>query len=131
MIFCLGEDQLKTEGSDYPKNLMVFNKRVTENEYNQIKSSLSNVKISHTYWVNDDEMTNGGYLKRISYEEAWINWWATASQYNKNKILNIPQFDAKIFKEITSIDVGVSDDKTLEAMELLKRKGYKIVKNGL
>jgi hypothetical protein len=43
-------------------------------------------------------------------------------------VVSLPEFDAKIFKEITGIDVNEIDDKTEEAMKLLKKKGYKIIR---
>lgn len=73
----------------------------------------------------------GGYLKTYSWEEAWANFWKDTTEENRQKVLNLPNFDAKIFKEITGIDVDVEekDDKTKEAMRLLKEKGYRIVKD--
>ena len=70
----------------------------------------------------------GGYLKKYSWEEAWANYWRDSDEEEKQKVLNLPNFDAEIFKEVTGIDVEEKDDKMEEAMELLKSKGYKIVK---
>ncbi len=95
-----------------------------------------------TKWISEDEMTTeekkadpdfyvrGGYLKQYSWEDAWTNFWRDTDEENRQKVLNLPNFDAEVFKEITGIDVKVDkeDDKTQEAMELLKSKGYKIVK---
>ena len=37
------------------------------------------------------------------------SWWETLLPTRKNAILSIPNFDAKIFKEITGIDVREDD----------------------
>jgi hypothetical protein len=50
----------------------------------------------------------GGYLKVLSYEDAWKEWWNGASEKDKKAILNIPQFDAAIFKEITGLDISTA-----------------------
>ena len=47
----------------------------------------------------------GGKLISYTYEEACANWWKLLSNEAKETIQNIPNFDAKIFKEITGIDV--------------------------
>ena len=46
----------------------------------------------------------GGKLISYTYEEACANWWKLLSNEAKETIQNIPNFDAKIFKEITGID---------------------------
>ena len=46
----------------------------------------------------------GGKLISYTYEEACANWWKLLSNEAKETIKNIPNFDAKIFKEITGID---------------------------
>ena len=42
----------------------------------------------------------GGYLKEYTMKEAWANWWG------EKIVQEIPNFDAKIFKEITGIEVN-------------------------
>ena len=46
-----------------------------------------------------------GYLRTHEYKEAWANFWAKTSEENKHKFLNLPNFDAEIFHDITGIDV--------------------------
>jgi len=69
----------------------------------------------------------GGYLKRWTYEEAWANWWNEASQEDRDAILNIPQFNASIFKEITGIDVEKNSLSGKEVEVTLDGKTYKAV----
>ena len=47
----------------------------------------------------------GGYLKEYTMKEAWANWWEKMSEEAKKIVQEIPNFDAKIFKEITGIEV--------------------------
>ena len=68
-------------------------------------------------WIPEDDMTDeekkdqadfhvrGGYLKTYEWEEAWANYWRDSDQEEKDRVLNLPNFDAEIFKEITGIDV--------------------------
>jgi hypothetical protein len=76
--------------------------------------------------------TMGGYLKTLDYKEAWAEYWSRASEEDKNWFLNLPNFDADIFKEITGIDVSkpekmielsngkkVSENTVLEALRAL------------
>jgi len=82
-------------------------------------------------WVPESGMTTeekkaepefpvqGGYLKTFTWEEAWANFWEDTSEENRQKFINLPNFDATIFKEITGIDVEVKHDK--KKQELLDK----------
>ena len=122
MLFCLGEGRLESKGEGYQKNNRIFNKDVSEEEFKKTRNSLD-IKIKNTLWVDKKDMTDeekenksgweqiGGFLKVFIYEDAWKNWWNEATQKQKDSIFNIPQFDSKIFLEITGIDV--TEDKKL------------------
>ena len=71
-------------------------------------------------WVEFDQMTDeekkayptaeitNGCLRKIPDDELAVirnEWWARLSPDNKDEILKLPNFDARIFKEITMIDV--------------------------
>lgn len=47
-----------------------------------------------------------GYLKTFSYKEAWRNSYDNASESDRTVLKNLPNFDAKVFEEITGIDVN-------------------------
>ena len=47
----------------------------------------------------------GGWLKTYSYKEACKNWWVSLSNGARKTIKSIPNFDIKIFNEITGIKV--------------------------
>ncbi len=56
-------------------------------------------KQAHSDWE-----TVGGYLKVFGYKEMCKNGWAQDTDLNKLKFFNLPNFDLKIFEEITGID---------------------------
>ena len=50
--------------------------------------------------------TTGGYLKVLDETECAQMWWDNANEEVKQCILDLPNFDADIFKECTGIDVN-------------------------
>ena len=140
MIFCLGDGRWESKGEGYQKNLRVFNQDVSETRYDEVKKILTDnqIKITLTKWTDYKELEKseqtatakqlGGLLKTFSYEDAWLNFWNEATREQKNCILDLPEFDADIFKKITGIDVKKRDSVAEEAIKLLESKGYKIVK---
>ena len=82
-----------------------------------------------TKWIEEKYMTDEekkndpqfyvrqGYLKSFTYKEAWANFWRDTDEANRKKFLALPNFDAKVFKEITGIDV---DNKKKKKELLLK-----------
>ena len=90
MLFCLGYGKYESKGEGYQKNFRIFNKDVERKEWETIKNSLPTIKISMLTWIDKKDMSAdekenytvykkiGGYLKRISYEEAWKFWWNNA-----------------------------------------------------
>ena len=91
-----------------------------------------------TKWISETNMTESekkenpnfyateGYLKEFTYKEAWENFWRDTDEENKQKFLNLPNFDAKIFEEITGIDVNNCDDTKkkellIKANELIEK----------
>ncbi len=112
MIFCLGEGKYEPKGEGYQKNNRIFNVQLTPEEWDEIEQP--NIKLPVTKWIDKSDMTTqekkdkpvykdlGGYLKVLSYEDAWAEWWANNDH---QEILDLPHFDADIFKQITGIDV--------------------------
>ena len=68
-------------------------------------------------WICSDQMTDeekeshpdykttGGYLKKFNRTKCMKIWWHGLSSYEQNVIISLPNFDAKIFKEITGINI--------------------------
>lgn len=60
---------------------------------------------------NQTHETTGGYLKKYEYKEAWSNWWLkNKSDEMIERINKLPNFDSKIFEEITGIDISVKEE---------------------
>ena len=67
-------------------------------------------------WVTKEEMTEkekketssweemGGYLKTLTFKEAWAEWWGKAKQEQKDFFLGLPNFSWEIFTSITGIE---------------------------
>ena len=67
---------------------------------------------------NPTYKTTGGYLKKLDYKEAHRIWWKDLPEDDKRKILNLPNFDATQFEQITGIKVsGSSNDKKVELVK--------------
>jgi hypothetical protein len=70
-----------------------------------------------TIWINKYDMTDEekehhpdykvtrGYLKELSYIEAWKNMWNCINDTEKEAFTSLPNFDKDIFKTITGIDI--------------------------
>lgn len=70
-----------------------------------------------TLWINEYKMTDEekekhpdykiarGYLKELSYTEAWKNMWTRLSNAEKEEFFKLPNFDKDIFRTITGIDI--------------------------
>ena len=73
-------------------------------------------------WINKEDMSDtekaevsgwsdmGGYLKTLKYKEAWAEYWGRASKEDKDWFKSLPNFDAKIFEEITGISIESKKD---------------------
>ena len=142
MLFCLGEGRYKSEGEGYQKNNRIFNVDVTSEELSKAKSSLPTIKLPVTKWIEKADMTDtekennsvykqiGGYLKTMSYEEAWAEVWENLSKSDKQKFLDLPHFSQEIFKKITGIEVEKENSKKQELIdkaEALKAKANELL----
>ncbi len=70
-----------------------------------------------TKWIPEEYMTDRekaankgfhvvkGYLKTYTYKEAWANYWRDTTEDDRQRVLNLPNFDAEVFKDITGIEV--------------------------
>ena len=100
-----------------PEKVRVFNIQtgMTCEEFTlKYKSALFQAGFPLTEWIEYTEREKrtdekkaliGGYLLKRTYKEACAIWWENTTQENKEIIMSIPNFDAKIFEEITGIKV--------------------------
>ena len=78
---------------------------------------LNQMDCDHLEWIWAENMTNaeksahqehkttGGFLRKVTVAENGLIWWRSLNQHERSVILNMPNFDKAIFKEITGIDV--------------------------
>jgi hypothetical protein len=113
MIFCLGEGRYVSSGAGYQKNLQIFNVSVTEDEYKKTKLALDvkSFKLPVAKWIDIKDIVSptkeqkelGGYLKTLSYKDAWKDMWNGLSTDDKKFFGTLPHFSADIFEKITGI----------------------------
>ncbi len=106
-----------------PGKIRCFNKE-TDLTWDDIEHPYFN-EFCLNRWIPESEMTEeekkadpdffvrGGYLKTYSWEEAWANYWRDCDDEEKQRVLNLPNFDAEIFEEITGIDVKDDSRETI------------------
>ena len=104
-IFCTEEPTIRIFDKDTDMTLNEFRK-------SKYGKALRSVKLKLTEWIeyteeemkeDDDKKATKGYLKNYTYKEACANWWSELTEENKEIIMNIPNFDADKFEEITGI----------------------------
>jgi hypothetical protein len=69
----------------------------------------------------------GGYLKKInkSIQETFPIWWESTTQENRDKFLNLPNFDAEKFLKCTGVDVRkkeVAEDSVIDRIAKLQKE---------
>ena len=91
-------------------------------------NKMTNIKISEvkipdwcrfdlTVWVSHDTAsdeekiehkreieTSGGFLRSLDYKDAWRLAWNKASEKERKKLFDLPNWNNEVFKEITGID---------------------------
>ena len=103
--------------------MRAFNKEcdLTYTEFRE-KFGYKDIDLPLNVWISITDMTDKekkehpfyetteGYLRTLSYKEAWKEGWAKATQEQKDWYKSLPNFDPEIFKEITGIDVNGLED---------------------
>lgn len=63
--------------------------------------------------MSDDEKksypkfeTTGGYLKTVDFKTACKMMWNKLDEKERQSVMELPNFDAKVFEEITGINVN-------------------------
>jgi PPE-repeat protein len=74
-----------------------------------------------TEWVEESDMSNqekndhkdfhvtGGYLKTMNYKDAFRAAWNNAGEDERQQVIDLPNFNADIFLEISGVDVRNTD----------------------
>ena len=102
--------------------IMMFNKPTSwthQTWYNSdARYYLNQISRDVVEWIFENDMTDeekenhpeykttGGYLKVLDETECAQMWWDNANEEVKQCILDLPNFNADIFKECTGIDVN-------------------------
>lgn len=77
--------------------IRVFNKPCSREDWHKAEKPL--------FFYFSFHETTGGYLKTYQYQEAFQKAWNETNQEDRDKIFNLPNFDADVFYEISGIDV--------------------------
>jgi len=100
--------------SQEPEMVMLFNNPIRLSEYKQISFPLW-FYFDLTVWVSFNQMTaqektdnphaetRSGYLKRLSYKDAWKLAYDQASEDAHQQVWAIPNFDPVVFEAITGL----------------------------
>ena len=98
-VFCDEEDM----------NIRIFNKpsgmSIREFRGSEYAKALASVPFRLIELVEDETKIEGYYIKKYTYKEACANWWNKLSTDAKETIKSIPNFDEKVFENITGIKV--------------------------
>jgi hypothetical protein len=100
-----------------PKQILIFNKLCDREIWGNARKPdfINNITLNR--WVKWSDMTDeekkqypnafvcDGYLKTFGYKEAWKNAFSRATAEEIDLLKALPNFDAKVFEEITGIRV--------------------------
>lgn len=100
--------------------IYMFNKPVNMSRidvYNLRGIQILNRAFKNVKWINADDMTQEektehpeyettkGYLKTIDFKTACKTMWSELADDEKEAVMQLPNFDADVFEEITGINV--------------------------
>jgi len=120
------ETDIERDGLVFP-DFMYFDNNIWVDEADMSEAE----KIAYPSYT-----TTGGFLKTVEYKEAFKDSWKKLSEEEKSKqykiLTDLPNWNPEMFYEISGIDFrngfNNQDDATTEAIALLEKNGYKIVK---
>ena len=78
-----------------------------------------------TKWIEDGSVC-GGHLEALGYKDAWRKSWDKASKEDREKTLKLPNFDNKLFMEISGIDVLAELNKD-DDVEIIVEGNRKVI----
>ena len=115
-----------------PSKVNVFDVECDRSEWDNCEKPRF-IYFSLNHWVPESEMTIeeknqndnygnvGGYLKKRDYKEAFNDSYNNASEEDRKKIFNLPNFDADKFFEISGIDVRVDTELEQKKRALIEK----------
>jgi hypothetical protein len=101
-----------------PNTILVFNKECEREVWDNAPKPNFIYNINIDTWVswsnmtddekksNKDAFVTDGYLKTVSYKEAWAIAYKDASKEDIKLLKALPNFDANVFEEITGIKIN-------------------------
>ena len=99
------------------ETIRVFNKTCLLSDWEKAVKPEFIYNVNPNVWVEYDEMNDEekqqhlkafvseGYLKTITYKEAWKNAYEKATKEDIKLLKALPNFDANVFLEITGIEI--------------------------
>lgn len=106
------KDKKNNSGNDTQDNPMKAVKTIslpTKHEFSSDNSHNSSerkqAKFDMQYRILSDEAENIGVIYKKIEVKNRQEWWDNLSEEDKNEVLSIPNFDPRIFEEITGIKV--------------------------
>ena len=102
--------------SNTPNTIRVFNKEILLEAWDKAYKPKF-LFFNLVFWVSSKDMTekekaenpshetNAGFLRFLSYKEAFKKSWDEADKTDRERIRDLPNFDAEVFFEISGIDL--------------------------
>ena len=112
-IFCASKEY-DDENSFQQKRFRAFNKEVGKERYEAIYQ-LIKYDILKDVTLNLDK-------------NLWKDEWEKVTNEQWKRLSEIPEYDGDVVEMVVGFKPDITDDKTAEAIEVLKKAGYKIIK---
>ena len=103
-----------------PETANFFNKPLSFKEWNKVTKPLWLFKAKPTFW-------NGGTLVKTDLKEEWKKALKSASKEDVQKVVDLPNFDASVFKKITGLEIGGESKPTCDGeIVVIKGEEYRL-----
>lgn len=102
--------------------IFMFNKPTSYKSHSEIRClrgvEVLNWNFENSWWIYSDNMTaeektahpehktTGGYLKTVEFKTACKMMWNNLDKKDKKAVMELPNFDAQVFEDITGINVN-------------------------
>jgi hypothetical protein len=111
-----GHSNTGSFNTETPTEILIFNKKCSVKKWQEADKPYF-LYFETKQWISFSEMTEeekikypsckttGGYLKTLDYKEAFQKSYENASKEDKEKLLKLPNFNKKVFFEISGITI--------------------------